>query len=88
MLRQGLISAFPREPSLERVLLGLGKRLGEIVSRSSLNQQVAELILAAEAQGWIAELILAAVESQPDNPRLRSAAAAIGLEPPEPGTDS
>jgi hypothetical protein len=76
VLYRALLSAFPDQGSLERMLrLGMDLSLDEI-SAGNLSDRVFAVIRFAEAQGRLDELVRVAREDNPGNPELRAAAAA------------
>ena len=74
-LREALLSAFPREAQLERMLREqLNKNLKEIAGGSNLQEIVFEVIQRACSEGWIDKLIRAAYMSNSGNPALKALA--------------
>jgi hypothetical protein len=73
-LYRALLSAFPQEGELERMLdLGMGIRLAEIAS-GNLSNRVHAVVTFAEARGLTSALVRAALTANPENPELRALA--------------
>jgi hypothetical protein len=87
-LNDALVSAFPNEGALARMLrFRCEVALANVAAPAPLPQMVFDVIETAEAEGWTARLIAGARESNPGNADLAAAAAAIGglavAAPPE-----
>lgn len=75
-LQQALISAFPDEARLERMLkLQLGKNLAAISTADNLLEIVFRLIETAEAENWVLELVGGARAANPGNTALQAVEA-------------
>jgi hypothetical protein len=89
-LHDALLSAFPAEGALSRMLsFQLNQNLTAITGGRGLSQQVLDLIVWAESQGRIDELVAGARATVPGNAELRAVADAMtGAAAPSPSAPS
>src|SRR5215218_6028548 len=79
-LFQALLTAFPTQGELERVLgLHLNVRLATIAGGNNLNDIVFKVIEWAESRNRVTELVQAALAENEDLPILRTVATDLGV---------
>ena len=71
-LATAMLSAFPRQADLKRMLyLRVGRSLDEIAGEGPTRELVVEVIQSAEAEGWTRDLVNGAIEDNPGNELLQ-----------------
>ena len=71
-LATAMLSAFPRQADLKRMLyLRVGRSLDEIAGEGPTRELVVEVIQSAEAEGWTRNLVNGAIEDNPGNELLQ-----------------
>ncbi len=71
-LATAMLSAFPRQADLKRMLyLRVGRSLDEIAGEGPTRELVVEVIQSAEAEGWTRDLVNGSIEDNPGNELLQ-----------------